>query len=295
MKKAIVLGVTALLVFLGGSAWLVLYPGVLPDLDGVENQDGVAQAVSIPVGEGDHLAAWLLPDPGSRTERPGAVVVLLAGYRRDHRTMWRYGLFLRRAGWTVLAVDFRSARARSRKPTTLGYWELIDARATLDWLRQQPKFRRADVALFGESLGGSVALALAAERPDVDAVIADCPFSSGKAAIEDGFACELGIPAWPLAPICRGLGRLVTGHDPGALDVSAALRGLGERPVLLIQTTREDHFSRRQVRALAAASGPGTVRWTLDDVDHTGAWYKHREDYESRVRRFLSRHLRRGP
>src|SRR5262245_25657950 len=234
MRNAVLFFVTALLLLAGGSAWIALYPTVPADLGGVENLDARALHVQIPVGEGDHLDGWYL-----RGTHP-AGVILLAGYARDHRRMWRYGHFLHRLGLHVLAVDFRSARASGRKPTTLGFWEVRDARAALDWLRERPGLGDARVALYGESLGGAAALALAAQRPDVAAVVADCPFSSGDAAIADGFTQVLHLPAYPLAPLARSIGRLMTGHDPGEMDVTKSLRELNGRPVLLIQTRRED-------------------------------------------------------
>src|SRR5439155_16926070 len=99
------------------------------------NPDGNRARVSIPVGEDDHIEGWYV-----RGSRP-ATVILFAGYARDHRRMWRYAHFLLRDGYHVLAMDFRSARTLDRKPTTLGYWELRDARAALDWVRARPESR----------------------------------------------------------------------------------------------------------------------------------------------------------
>ena len=285
MRKAIVFFVSALVLLMAGSAWIALFPTVPADLGGAENLDTRATQVAIPVGEGDHLDGWFLK--GSQP----AAVLLFAGYARDHRRMWRYAGFIHRMGLSVLTIDFRSARAMSRKPTTLGFWELRDARATLDWLREQPGLSSARVALFGESLGGATALALAAQRPDVAAIVADCPFSDAYSAIQDGFACELHLPAQPLGWIARQAGRLVTGHDPGALDVTGALRAMSGRPVLLIQTRLGDRFSAKQVERLNASLGPRGESWTLDDVRHTETWLHHREEYERRVSRFLEQHL----
>jgi len=285
MRNAILFFLSALLLLAGGSAWIALYPTVPADLGGVEDLDARAQHVQIPVGEGDHLDGWYLHG------REPAAVILFAGYARDHRREWRYAQFLRRLGVHVLTVDFRSARATDRKPTTLGYWELRDARATLDWLRDRPGMAHVRVALFGESLGGATALALAAQRPDVAAVVADCPFASGDAAIADGFRCVLHLPPYPLGPIARQVGKWLTGHDPGALDVTQALHDLHGRPVMLIQTKREDRFSRDQVDRLTAALGPGGESWTLDDVRHTNAWVVHGGEYELRVGRFVAEHL----
>ena len=289
MKKAIVFFLSALLLLMAGSAWIALYPTVPADLGGAPDLDASSLHVQIPVGEGDRLDGWYL-----RGTQPAAVL-LFAGYARDHRRMWRYGQFLHKLGLHVLAIDFRSARATSRKPTTLGYWELRDARAALDWIRQRPDMAEARVALFGESLGGATALVLAAQRPDVAAVVADCPFASGDAAVADGFSCVLHLPAYPLAPLARQVGKLVTGHDPGELDVTQALRSLNGRPVLLIQTRRGDRFSRTQVDRLTASLGLDGETWTMDDVKHTEAWLDHREEYERRVSRFIAGRLGLAP
>lgn len=285
MGKALLFFVSALLLLAGGSAWIALYPAVPADLGGVENLDHSARRVRIPVGEGDHLDGWYLPG------RRDATVILFAGYARDHRRMWRYARFLHRDGYAVLGVDFRSARLFDRKPTTLGWYELHDARAALDWVREQPELRGGRVSLYGESLGGAVALALAAERPDVNAVVADCPFAKGDAAIDDGFSCLAHLPAWPLGPLTRELGLVVTGHDPGELDATAALRALDHRPVLLIQTRLGDRFSRGEVERLSAAAGPGAEQWTVDDARHTAVWIDHRAEYERRVGGFLATRL----
>ena len=285
MRNALVCFVSAVFLLAGGSAWIALYPSVPADLGGVEDLDARATREWIPVGDDDHLDGWYL-----RGSRP-ATVILFAGYARDHRRMWRYAQFLWRDGYNVLAVDFRSARMLDRKPTTLGYWELRDARAALDWVRTRPGSSGQPVAFVGESLGGSVALALAAERPDVSAVVADCPFASGDAAIADGFRYVIHVPPDPLAWITRELGKLVTGHDPGELDATAALRSLKNRPVLLIQTRLEDRFSRDEVQRLSTAAGPRAETWTVDDAKHTGVWVAHRDEYEQRVGRFLASRL----
>lgn len=285
MKQALSLVVIALVLFVAASAWLSLYPLVPADLGGARDLDAEARRVRIPVAGPDSLDGWLLPG------RDRAVIVMCPGYARDRRRMWRYAQFLRRDGYTLLALDFRSASARRRRPTTLGAYEREDAAAALAWVAAQPRWKRARIGLFGESLGGSTALATAAAHPEVAAVVADCPFATGEMAVRDGFACRLGLPAWPLTDIALWLGRTVTRHDLGALDTRRALAELGGRPVLLIQTSLGDRFAKDQVRALENAAGPGAEGWTVDDSRHTEVWIGHRREYETRVRAFYARHL----
>lgn len=286
MIRVVSLALAALLLLVGGSTWLALYPTVPADRAGARDLDSLASRVTIPVGAADGVEAWLLPGAGR------GVIVLLAGYARDHRRLWRYASFLRRDGYTLLAVDFRSARAWARKPTTLGAFEREDLEAVLDWLARDPRTCRRPLGILAESLGASVALAAAANHPEIAAVVADCPFSNGRMAIEDAFACVLHLPAHPLAEIARAVCRALTGRDPAALDATEALRRLDRRPVLLLQTRRGERFSTREVDALSAAAGPGVEGWTVNDCGHNQLWLAHRAEYEARVGAFFARNLR---
>ncbi|MBI1798288.1 MAG: alpha/beta fold hydrolase [Candidatus Eisenbacteria bacterium] len=273
--------VSALILFLAGSAWLALYPGVPADLGGVPNLDSRATRVSIPVGGADHLDGFLIL--GSRR----ALVVIFHGYGRDHTRAWRYGRFLSKAGFSVLAADFRSSRAADRKPTTLGFYEVEDARAVLDWTRSDARTRALPLALLGESLGGSVALAVAAEHPEVRAVIADCPFVSGARALDDALERWAHVPRWPAASITAAMAERLTGHDPRALDVLAAARRLDRTPVLFIASERDDRLSAGETRDLWRAAGAKDPIWILADCGHNQAWLRHRAEYERRVLAFL--------
>ena len=197
-----------------------------------------------------------------------------------------------RRGYDVLAIDFRSARARERAPTTLGHFELADARAALAWLRARAG--RGGIGLLGESLGGAVALVVAAGDTSVGAVVDDSGFASGREAIDDAFtrlarlplSSKSGITAW-----MRGFARAVTGSDPGALEVRPAAAALRDRPVLFIHGGRDARISPEQTRALWRAAGARHELWIVPGAGHNEAWRVAREAYENRVLRFFDRHL----
>jgi uncharacterized protein len=275
----------ALVFFLAGSTWVALYPGVPVDLGGVPNLDARAVRVAIPIGVGDHLNGFLLP--GTR----GKLVVFFHGFGRDHTRAWRYAQFLNRAGYSVLAADFRSSRAIERRPTTLGYYELEDARAVLDWVKSDARTRDQPLALFGESLGGSVTLVVAAERREVRAMIVDCPFASGTRALDDALERWAHVPRWPAAPITAAVAEGLTGHDPRALDCVAAARMLTGRPMFFIGSQLDDRLSVEQTRDLWQAAGARDSLWVLEDCGHNQAWLKHPHEYERRVLRFLDQNL----
>jgi pimeloyl-ACP methyl ester carboxylesterase len=285
MRKWLFLSIPFLAVLIAGSTWLALYPALPADRGGVADLDGDARRVRVAVAPGDSVDGWFVP--GTRP----ATILLLHGYGRTHRRMWRYGQFLHHAGYGVLAIDFRSARAARRLPTTLGHYELIDAQAALDWMRAQPGPPRRTFGVLGESLGGSVAMMLAARNPDVTAVVEDCGFASGRQALEESCERWAHLPRWPTAQVARWLNLRLTGFDPYGVDVLSSASALSTRPVLFIQGLEDDRFSPLQVHELWVAAGSKDPLWLIPDSGHTAGWRMHRGLYEQRVLSFFDQHL----
>lgn len=268
-----------------GTVGVVLFPPLPRDLGGAPNLDRRSQRVRIRVGEDDAIDGWYLP--GTRP----AAIALFHGYGRTHHREWRYAGFLRREGYHLLTVDFRSSRLRGRKPTTLGHYEQCDAEAALDWLVRRPELAGARVGFFGESLGGSVALQVAARRPEVAAVAVDCAFASAAWALEDSCERWARLPRQPSARLLRGLGRRLTGWDPGAGDTLSVMPALCARPLFFIHAIEDDRVAPEQAHALWRAAGGKDPVWLIAGAGHNEGWLRHRELYEERMRRFFARHL----
>jgi len=265
------------------AAWLALYPPAPRDLGGARDLDDEAERLSIAVDGNDRLNAWHLPG-----RRP-VTLLLLHGYGRTHHRMWRYAGFLRAAGYGLLTIDFRSSRRQQRLPTTLGFHEQVDAQAAWDWLKARAPGHRWVV--MGESLGGSVALRLAAGNPEAAAVIVDCPFATGREAVEDMVGRFLRLPRWPIAPLARHVGIAMSGRDPYETDAVTAAAALAERPILFIHSDSDERLSPLQSQRLWEAAGRRHDFWRVPRAGHNRAWLEHRDEYERRVLEFLERAL----
>lgn len=118
-------------------------------------------------GDGIELQGW----HGKAAGAPRGTVIYLHGLA-DNR-VGGAGVLERfqKRGFDVIAYDSRAHGASGGDACTYGYFEKQDLRKVLDEVRSGP------VVLIGSSLGGAVALQLAADEPRISAVVAAETFS----------------------------------------------------------------------------------------------------------------------
>lgn len=102
-------------------------------------------------------------------------LILLHGWQNNHLQLLPFALELGNQGWNSVLVDLRGHGQSGGEHVTFGVRESEDVVAVIDWVRAQTGFVEPMV-IMGTSLGGSVGLMAAAQRP-VDAVVAVAPFA----------------------------------------------------------------------------------------------------------------------
>ena len=125
-----------------------------------------AQEIVLDTADGERVIAWHVPP------RDGKPVVLYF-HGNGGALNLRVDRFRKivAQGFGLLALSYRGYGGSSGKPTEDGL--IADARAAYAFAAE----RCARIAVWGESLGTGVAVALAAEKP-VERVILDAPFTS---------------------------------------------------------------------------------------------------------------------
>jgi len=234
------------------------------------------EAFDLVLASGDTVHAWY-----RAASAVAPTVLFLHGARRNlYESQYRIDR-LADLGLNVLAIDYRGF-GRSTPLLPSEETALQDARAAFDELRRrQPDPRRR--FLYGYSLGGAVAIALAAERDGVAGVIVESSFTS--------IAELVRASRWGWVPF---LGAAVTQE----FDSRSRIGRVNE-PLLLVHGTADGVIPHTMSDELLASATGVQPEWKrlvkIDGANHRGAPFVDREIFDSALRDFVGQAQRAWP
>ncbi len=221
-----------------------------------------AQLQTLQTKDGTEIKAWWLPPAAA-----GAPVVLYLhgnGANLDNRAARIKALH--EDGLGVLALSWRGYGGSQGSPSEAGW--AMDARSAYELLRSQGVAPER-IVVFGESLGTTHAVMLAAEKP-VAALLLDSSFDSAQ-------ALAAGVYPW-----------LPTGHlmrDPHRADLAAPRVQV---PVLQVHCAVDPISPLAHAKALQARFARPSRLLVLDGDCHVPSYARYRDQ----ARAFISASLR---
>jgi uncharacterized protein len=237
------------------------------------------QPVSFDAEDGLRLHGWFHPS------RNGATVLVVHGGNGDRTGALAHARLLERRGFGVLAYDARGRGESDGSPSGYGWGWSEDVEGALDYLAGRPDVESTRIGGLGLSTGADALLEVAADRPELAAVVTD-----GAAAMSWQDGRRVGGPPLEAAAgwvMFQAIDVLTGERRPRVLqDRVAAIHA----PLLLISAgrTAEHDFNLLYERS---ASGP-VEHWNLPGTAHTRGLRDHRLDYERRVAAFFETTLR---
>jgi uncharacterized protein len=136
------------------------------------------QEIVIPISSG-HLKGWWIPaDPHRVKDSTSPKVILFLGGAAGNKSHYLDRVEgLRQLGFSLLLFDYRGyGESPGDFPSETQLYK--DSQAAWDYLIQQQKIPPQQIFLYGESLGGAIALDLAVKHPQAAGAIVQSSFTS---------------------------------------------------------------------------------------------------------------------
>ena len=233
------------------------------------------QPVDLLTDDGIHLSGWYTP------ARNGAVILLAHSYG-DHRPEWVYQMLVRK-GYGVLAWDARAQGKSGGAITTLGYSEVLDVKAALDYVLARPGVQH--VGAWGGSMGGATVIRATAQYPRIEAVFVDSSFAS----LDEEF--DFLIPYPIINPIAKVLLEIETGMNIADLNLTHDIATISPRAVFIAQGTADDAAPPDSARELFDAARRPRYLWIEKGIPHLGLFFNNPRRYQRRLIDFYDQWL----
>ena len=229
---------------------------------------------------GLRLAAWYT----GRDDAPGTII-FAHGVWSNHLEMESRAEALWRRGFSVLLFDCRACGESEGRTTTLGQKEVDDLLGAIDFLAGDSD--PGPIGVWGNSMGGSVAIMAAARCHHIDAVVSDSAFAVLADNLRHGFHAATGLPAWLFLRAVIALAEALAGANLPSVRPIDSVPDLSPRPLLLVQGEQDVLVHPREARALHAAAGEPKELWMLPDCGHVEAFDRLPEEFTDRVDKFF--------
>lgn len=174
-------------------------------------------------------------------------------------------------GFNLLVFDYRGFGSSAGRVTRAG--TIRDGHAALDYVKSRPDVDPQRIFVFGQSIGGAIAIPVVAQRDDVRAIVVDSTFDRYRTI------ARRHLQRGPLAPIAGLLTTLLvsSGHDP--LDAVADLHC----PLLIISSERDEICFADLSDSLFAAAREPKDKWCVPAAGHTEGLLLEAREMQRRI------------
>lgn len=231
--------------------------------------------IELTTEDGVKLAAWYTPPQN------GSVILVAHGHG-SIRPEDIYMLFASH-GYGVLAWDFRAHGDSEGDFTSLGYYEVEDVKAALDYVLAQPDVKH--VGGWGGSMGAVTMIGAAAKYPKIEAIVADSPF----ATLTDEL--DLRVPYPVFRPMIRFFAEWQTGLSLNDVRPVDDVTIISPRPVFILQGMQDGMVPLDSAQRIYDAAAEPKKIWTEPDAVHLGMYSAYPEKYTKNVIGFFEEWL----
>ena len=189
------------------------------------------------------------------------VVICLSGIENPSVTaFYGHAAEFYKANVATIMPDLRGHGKSDGNRICLAYEEARDVKAVTDYIKSNAKYKDVPVIVLGVSMGGAVAIRSIGENKDIDGLIALSAFSSLEDFLQASREAFLPmIPAEQLAGITRQVVKEKYGVDSSVSSPLYALRGLNNRPVLMMHSRQDSQVPYSCFEKLATEASKYTI------------------------------------
>ena len=179
--------------------------------------------------------------------------------------------------------DARAHGESDGEISTVGYLEVLDVKAALDFVLTQPDVHH--VGAWGGSMGGATLIRATAQFPEIEALFVDSSFASLNAEF------DYLVPYPLINPLAKFLAEWQTGFSLKDLDLVKDIARIGPRPVYIVHSNGDTVAPPDSGQELFNAANEPRYLWVEEDAAHLAIYLDNPRRYQRRLIGFFDEWL----
>ena len=196
-----------------------------------------AEELRLTTSDGLDIAAYEV-----YTENPKAVIIAISGIHNPSVTaFYPHAKVFQQHGYASILYDTRAHGDSEGDTISLGYKEVLDTQAVVDYIKGNEKYKNTPIVVFGVSMGGATAINSIGEIEEIDGLISSSAYASWDDAFYDNMV-YMGAPkfyAWLQRPFVKLYTNFKYGFDTADITPELEIKNLGDRPALIMHSTED--------------------------------------------------------
>ena len=236
--------------------------------------------------DGVQIKGWFIPNPSS-----DKTIILMHGWGMNRGDVFKNTYFLHDLGYNLMYFDFRALGESGGTVSSIGYLEVKDLQAAIQFLKDTRPFACEKIGLYGLSMGGMVAICEAAQNPEIKCVVAEASYYSFRRVVSRWAWVHNKVPYFPLMPIVLHYMRRNLAANPERYSPKYNIPKIAPRPVFIIHGRYDNLVPAAQAKLLFKCAGEPKEIWLVPGAKHNKCAEVGGYEYKQRLADFYKKYL----
>ncbi|MBI5748674.1 MAG: alpha/beta fold hydrolase [Nitrospinae bacterium] len=219
------------------------------------------------------------------------VIIICHGLGANKSDFTELSSYLSKAGYHVLLFDFRGHGESKGNSSSLGFFEQMDLKSAIDYVKSRADVDIDKVGVYGFSLGAAVAILTASEDKDIKAVVSDSSFTSlkvqGERLLKSSF-----LPKFPFLYTAIRIYEIMFKTDIEKIAPVHFIEKISPTPIFIIGGEGDTQMPATDAEELFKNAREPKSLWIVKGASHGGTVISAGREYEKRLIEFFDKYLK---
>jgi pimeloyl-ACP methyl ester carboxylesterase len=233
------------------------------------------------------LKGWFI----SAEKQSEKTIVLLHGWAGNKSNVLQNTYFLHKLGVNLFCFDFRGCGESGGNVSTIGYLEIKDFKAALEFLKTHKSQESKKIGIYSISMGASVAIYQAPKSEEIKCLITEAAFTSYEQIVARWAWIRRKIPYYPCVPLTLFFVRLKLKINPEHYSPVYHISKVSGKPIFFIHGSHDDLVLPKDAKILFKKVGEPKSWWLVAGASHGKCAETGGKDYKNKLRKFFKDNL----